>query len=72
MMCKSGYDVRSGSPFYEMIVCGDSGEWFLTGGLPLPDCAGNHNQSTESPEKRVNKLCLTTYLIADTVDCLKD
>lgn len=51
MMCKSGYDVRSGSPFYEMIVCGDSGEWFLTGGLPLPDCAGNHNQSTESPEK---------------------
>lgn len=56
MMCKSGYDVRSGSPFYEMIVCGDSGEWLLTGGLPLPDCAGNHNQSTESPEKRVNKL----------------
>lgn len=42
MMCKSGYDVRRGSAFYEMIVCGDSGEWFLTGGLPLPDCAGNH------------------------------
>lgn len=56
MMCKTGYDVRRGSAFYEMIVCGDSGEWFLTGGLPLPDCAGNHKVQKILKELKKNSL----------------
>lgn len=41
-MCKIGYDVRCGLVFYEMIVCGDSGEWFLIGGFLFLDCVGNY------------------------------
>jgi hypothetical protein len=40
MLCKSGFDVRPGYQFTDMIVCGDSGKWLPTGALPLPDCAG--------------------------------
>lgn len=40
MLCKSGFDVRPGYQFSDMIVCGDSGKWLPTGALPLPDCAG--------------------------------
>lgn len=38
MFCKDGYDVLLGRNFEEMLICDDSGKWFLYNFLFLFDC----------------------------------
>ncbi|XP_061173458.1 uncharacterized protein LOC133182626 [Saccostrea echinata] len=63
MLCKSGYDVSRGSHFYDMIVCGDSGEWLPAGALPLPDCAENRKA-----KRGILRMSVTYYFNGDCTD----
>ncbi|XP_062584759.1 sushi, von Willebrand factor type A, EGF and pentraxin domain-containing protein 1-like [Saccostrea cucullata] len=47
VQCQKGYDFKPGYPFYEMLVCGDSGKdrglWVPNNALPIPDCSKTLN-----------------------------
>ncbi|XP_061164195.1 sushi, von Willebrand factor type A, EGF and pentraxin domain-containing protein 1-like [Saccostrea echinata] len=47
VQCQQGYDFKPGYPFYEMLVCGDSGKdrgsWVPENALPIPDCSKTYN-----------------------------
>lgn len=39
VQCHKDYDFKPDYPFYEMLVCGDSGKWEPETALPIPDCS---------------------------------
>lgn len=46
VQCHKDYDFKPGYPFYEMLVCGDSGKWEPETALPIPDCSKTYQVNT--------------------------
>uniref|UniRef100_K1RFG7 Sushi, von Willebrand factor type A, EGF and pentraxin domain-containing protein 1 n=1 Tax=Magallana gigas TaxID=29159 RepID=K1RFG7_MAGGI len=47
VQCHKDYDFKPGYPFYEMLVCGDSGKWEPETAIPIPDCSKAGESETE-------------------------